>query len=211
MKHEWRKSEKEVYIPKQKPVIVNLKPMKYFTIEGKGNPNGEQFKENIQALYPLAYAVKMMLKKDNENIKGYNDYTVYPLEGIWDLTQKGRLEIENGLNKDELVYKIMIRQPDFVNEEIVENAIENIKNKKPYTLLDKVKFEIIDEGMCVQSLHIGSYDNEKETFDKMEKFCEENNLEILSKAHKEIYISDFRKVSIEKLKTTLRYRVTCKK
>ena len=211
MKHEWRKSEKEVYIPKQKPVIVNLKPMKYFTIEGKGNPNGEQFKENIQALYPLAYAVKIMLKKDNENIKGYNDYTVYPLEGIWDLTQKGRLEIENGLNKDELVYKIMIRQPDFVNEEIVENAIENIKNKKPYTLLDKVKFEIIDEGMCVQSLHIGSYDNEKETFDKMEKFCEENNLEILSKAHKEIYISDFRKVSIEKLKTTLRYRVTCKK
>ncbi len=206
MKYEWRKKEKEYYIPKEKPVLVKIPEFKFLTIEGKGNPNGEEFKEHIQALYPLAYAIRMM-PKNNIDIEGYYEYTVYPLEGVWDLTEKGREEIEDKLNKDELIYKLMIRQPDFVTEEVVQRAFDIIRKKKPYPLLDQVKFESIEEGDCVQALHIGPYDDEPRTFRKMEELCEENNLEIVSKAHREIYLSDFRRIAPEKLKTVLRYRV----
>lgn len=206
MKHEWRKKEKEIYIPKETPQLVKIEKMKYITINGQGNPNSNEFKKCIESLYPIAYAIKMMPKKNIE-IENYYEYTVYPLEGVWDLTQKGREEIKVSLNKDELIYKLMIRQPDFVTKEIFDKAVDIVKSKKSDIMLDYVKFEEIEEGYCVQALHIGSYDEEKRTFDKMELFCGENNLKIKTKAHKEIYLSDFRKVEISKLKTVLRYKV----
>lgn len=204
MKYEWRKKEKEYYIPKEKPQLVEIPEFKYFTLKGKGNPNTEAFKECIGVLYSLSYAIRMM-PKNGITPDGYFEYTVYPLEGIWDLTEEGRLE--ETLNKDELVYKLMIRQPDFVTQEVVNIAMEIVKKKKPHPLLEKVEFESIKEGLCVQMLHVGPYDDEPRTFSVMKEFCVENNLEIKTLAHKEIYLSDFRKTEASKLKTVLRYLV----
>lgn len=204
MKHEWRKKEKEYYVPKEKPQLVEIPEFSFFTLEGQGNPNSEGFAEVIGVLYSLSYAIRMM-PKNGVIPEGYYEYTVYPLEGIWDLTEKGRKE--ESLNKDELIYKLMIRQPEFVTEEIVNNALEIVKKKKPHPLLEKVKFEKIKDGLSVQMLHVGAYDDEPKTFDIMKKFIEENSLEIETLVHREIYLSDFRKIEAEKLKTVLRYRV----
>ena len=204
MKYEWRKKEKEYYIPKEKPQLVEIPEFKYFTLKGKGNPNSEAFKECIQVLYSLSYAIRMM-PKNGITPEGYFEYTVYPLEWIWDLSEKCRLE--QTLNKDELIYKLMIRQPNFVNEEIVNMAMEIVKKKKYHPLLEKVEFESIKEGLSVQMLHVGSYDDEPRTFSIMKSFCSENNLHIKTLAHKEIYLSDFRKTESSKLKTVLRYSV----
>ena len=204
MKHEWRKKEKEYYIPKQKPQLVEIPEFKFFTLKGQGNPNTEAFKECIGVLYSLSYAIRMM-PKNGIIPDGYFEYTVYPLEGIWDLTEKGRLE--ETLNKDELIYKLMIRQPDFVTEEIAKMAMEIVKKKKYHPLLEKVEFESLKDGLSVQMLHVGPYDDEPRTFSSMKDFCIENNLEIKTLAHKEIYLSDFRKTEAAKLKTVLRYSV----
>ena len=204
MKYEWRKKEKEYYIPKEKPQLVEVPEFKFFTIQGQGNPNSEGFAEAIGVLYSLAYAVRMM-PKNGITPEGYFEYTVYPLEGIWDLTDYGRTQ--EILNKDELIYTIMIRQPEFVTEKVVEMAMEIAKKKKPHPLLDKVRFQSIKDGLSVQMLHIGPYDDEPRTFMAMQEFCVANNLDLKTKAHREIYLSDFRKTEPEKLKTVLRYMV----
>lgn len=204
MKHEWRKHEKEFYMPKEKPVLVEIPKLKFFTIKGEGNPNSGGFSEAIGVLYSLAYAIRMM-PKNGYTPEGYFEYTVYPLEGIWDLTEEGRKQ--KVFNKDELVYTIMIRQPEFVTEEIVMKAMEIVKKKKPHPLLEKVKFETISDGLSVQMLHIGHYDDEPKTFAIMKEYCKENKLVLKTKVHREIYLSDFRKTKAEKLKTVLRYMV----
>lgn len=135
MKHEWRKKEKEYYIPKEKPQLVEIPEFKFLTLKGQGNPNSEGFAKAIETLYSLAYAIRMMPKKGIIP-EGYFEYTVYPLEGIWDLTEKGRAE--EVLKKDELVYTLMIRQPEFVNEEVFNIAMDIAKKKKSNPLLEKV-------------------------------------------------------------------------
>ena len=204
MKHEWRKHEKNLYIPKQKPELVFVPQHKFFMIEGKGNPNGVDFSNRIEVLYSLAYAVRMM-PKQGYSPEGYFEYTVYPLEGLWDLTDRGR-ELDT-LDKDELLYTIMIRQPDFVTEEVVDRAFERVRKKKPNPLLEEVSFGTIEDGLSVQMLHIGPYDDEPQSFEKMKEFIEENQLEIKTLRHREIYLSDARKVEPAKLKTILRYMV----
>ncbi len=204
MKHEWKKHEKELYMPKNKPEIVTIPKQKYFMISGKGNPNTEEFTDKIGVLYSLAYAVRMM-PKQGFTPEGYFEYVVYPLEGLWNLTDEGKQAMT--FNKDELLYKIMIRQPNFVTKEISDKAFEYVKRKKPHPFLDEVKFGELEDGLSVQMIHIGSYDNEPESFTKMKEFISSNNLEILTLEHREIYISDARKTEENKLKTVLRYRV----
>ena len=204
MKYEWRKKEKEYYMPKEKPELVEIPEFKFFTLEGQGNPNSEAFKECIGVLYSLSYAIRMM-PKNGTIPDNYYEYTVYPLEGIWDLTDKGKQE--DILIKDELIYKLMIRQPDFVTDEIAHMAIETVRKKKCHSLLEDVKFESIKDGLSVQMLHVGSYDDEPRTFSIMKDFCSEKGLEIKTLAHKEIYLSDFRRTEASKLKTVLRYSV----
>lgn len=204
MKHDWRKAEKEFYLPKTKPEIVNIPEFKFFTIDGKGNPNDDNFAEYIGVLYSLSYAVKMSVKKGIEP-KGYFDYAVYPLEGIWDISEEAKKQNTSKLDKNELVFKLMIRQPDFVDNDYAKFIIEKTKQKKPHALLDQVKFEKIIDGLCIQMMHIGSYDNEPETFSIMEKFAESENYMRKCKIHREIYLNDARKVSPEKLKTVLRF------
>ncbi|PGS46822.1 GyrI-like domain-containing protein [Bacillus sp. AFS041924] len=203
-KFEWRKNSKEIYLPKSKPSKINIPPFKYVTIEGKGNPNNDLFKKNVEALYSLAYAIKMLPKKGVVP-EGYFEYTVFPLEGIWDLDEEGRKL--DYLNKEHLLYKLMIRQPDFVTEDLTHIILDQLKQKKKNPLLENVKFESINEGLCVQTMHIGSYDDEPQTFKIMEEYCLENKLQRVQKTHKEIYISDARKTQPEKLKTVLRFQV----
>ncbi|MGL6104629.1 GyrI-like domain-containing protein [Romboutsia sp.] len=204
MKYEWRKKDKKLYLPKDNPIVIHVPKMSYFTIEGKGNPNGEDFKKCVEALYSLSYTIRMFPKKEIYPY-GYYEYTVFPLEGVWDLDEEGRKL--DYLDKDHLVYKLMIRQPDFVDDQLFNLAKELVLKKKKDSLIDEVKFEEIEEGLCLQMLHIGSFDTEPETFDIMEKYCAENNYIRESKIHKEVYISDPRKVDPEKLKTVLRFKI----
>lgn len=206
MKHEWRKHEKNIYFPKNKPEKVTIPEYKFFTIEGKGSPNDEYFSEYIGVLYSLSYGVKMSPRKGLEP-KGYIEYTIYPLEGIWDINEEAKKKFDGTVNKDDFVYKLMIRQPDFVDEEYAQRILEMTKEKKPNELLDKAKFEKITDEQCIQMMHLGSYDNEPTSFKLMEEFAESEKLRRKSKVHREIYLSDVRKVAPEKLKTVLRFQV----
>ncbi|MDE5054301.1 GyrI-like domain-containing protein (plasmid) [Niallia taxi] len=204
MKHEWRKHEKSLYLPKATPDLVEVPAQKFFMIDGQGNPNGEEFAERVKVLYSMAYAVRMM-PKGGVTPPGYVEYTVYPLEGIWSLTEKGRKLKE--LNKDEFLYTIMIRQPEFVTKEVAQMALEKVMKKNPHPFLERVYFQTSEESLNIQMLHIGPYDDEPESFAKMDEFAQENNLLRIEKEHREIYLSDARKVAPEKLKTVLRYKV----
>ncbi|WP_348970640.1 GyrI-like domain-containing protein [Chondrinema litorale] len=207
IKHEWRKAEKGFYLPKNKPEVIEIPEFNFVTIEGEGNPNNENFSEYISALYAISYTIKMNLKKDENKPVGYSDYTVYPLEGVWDINDEAKANYNGTLDKDTLVFKIMIRQPDFVEANYFNKMLELALEKKANPLLKQVKFEKITEGRCIQMLHIGSYDDEPASFERMEKFAESENLKRQSKIHREIYLSDFRKVPAEKLKTILRFKV----
>ncbi len=206
MKHEWKKKEKALYIPKNKPESITVPAFKFFMIEGKGNPNDDFFGEYIGVLYSLSYAIRMSPKAGFAP-QNYFEYTVYPLEGIWDISDEAKKNYTGEIDKNSLIFNLMIRQPDFVTKELFREALERTKKKKPHELLDKVKLGNIEDGKCVQMMHLGSYDNEPESFSQMEEFCKENNLVRKSKQHREIYLSDARKVSPEKLKTVLRFKV----
>jgi hypothetical protein len=143
-----------------------------------------------------------MMPKSGLTPDGYFEYTVYPLEGIW-----GAIDESIIIDKTKLYYAVMIRQPDFVTQEIAEKAFEIARKKKPHELLEKVCFEEIEDGLSVQILHIGSYDKEPESFQKIKDFMAENNLSRKYSLHREIYLSDARKTATEKLKTILRYSV----
>lgn len=204
VKYEWRKSDKALYLPKSKPELIEVPPMKYLMLNGKGNPNDPEFAETIEALYSVSYGIRMSHKSETIP-EGYYEYTVFPLEGIWDLEEEARgLEI---IDKDKLIYTLMIRQPEFLTEEFAQTIIDKVKKKKPNKLLKNIKLGSIDEGLNVQMMHIGSYDDEVKSFNLMEEFCSNNNLIRTDKTHKEIYISDFRKVDPIKLKTVLRFKV----
>ena len=205
MKHEWKKHEKELYLPKNKPELIDVPELKFFVVDGRGNPNDEAFTEYIGVLYALSYAVRMSPKKGIEP-PGYFEYTVYPLEGVWDLSEKGRAE-GGPLNKDELIFSLMIRQPDFVTQGFAAEIIERTKKNKPHELLGSVRFETITEGPCVQMLHNGPYDDEPESFAGMEAWAEGKGLRRMLKTHREIYLTDARKTEPAKLKTVLRFRV----
>lgn len=205
MKYTWRKQEKEFYLPTNKPSLVNIPKAKFLCIKGKGNPNHEDFSCRVKALYKLSYTIKM-LPKNNIVPKGYYDYTVYPLEGLWYLSDKGKQE--TNLNKDELIYTLMIKQPDFVNDEVLNEAIEIANKKTTNLLLSEVYLEEIEDGLSVQMLHIGSYDDEPNTFHQMKVFINENHLKIKTSVHREIYLSDARRVEEEKRKTVLRYLIS---
>ena len=206
MKHDWKKEEKAFYAPKNKPEQVYLPAMNFFSIRGEGNPNHPAFAEYIAVLYSLSYAVKMS-PKSGRAPAGYYEYSVYLLEGVWDITEDAKQKPMETLDKDALVFNLMIRQPDFVTNAYASDVIEQVKKKKPHSLLDKVRFETIDEENCVQLLHLGSYDNEAQIFATMEAFAESEGLVRKYKTHREIYLSDARKTVTEKLKTILRFQV----
>ena len=204
MKYEWKKMDKEIYLPAQKPQLIEIPKYNYFLISGEGNPNADDFAEAVQALYSLSYSVKMMPKK-GKTPEGYYDYTVFPLEGFWDLKEGKRTT--GKFNKDDLVYTIMIRQPDFVDDKLANEVIATVKKAKPLRFLEKVTFGRFDEGLSLQIMHIGPYDEEPKTFRILEDYCLKNRLIRKSLTHKEIYISDVRRVEPDKMKTVIRIQV----
>lgn len=206
-KHEWRKAEKTLYLPKTVPALIEVPDLGYVTISGAGDPNGGEFAERIRALYPIVYGLKMTAKRKGKAPAGHYDYTVYPLEGIWDVNDEVKRRADGRFSKDELVYKLMIRQPDFIGEAFFREIVAAAKVRDPNPLFDEVKFERMAEGRCVQMLHVGSFDTEPASFAKMERFAEGQGLRRRSKIHREIYLSDFRKTAVEKLKTVLRFQV----
>lgn len=204
MKYEWRKQDKEIYLPKVKPTVADIREYAYFTLDGQGNPNDELFGEAIGVLYSLSYAVKMLPKRDIAP-KGYYEYVVFPLEGVWDLVDKTKAGEK--LDKNNLSYTIMIRQPDFLTDELAKEVVEWTAKKKPHKLLKDVRFVHMADGLCLQMLHNGSYDDEPATFDVMQKYCDDNGYIRTQHSHKEIYLNDARKTPKEKLKTTLRFSI----
>ncbi|UPW20338.1 GyrI-like domain-containing protein [Agarivorans sp. TSD2052] len=207
LKHEWRKTEKALYLPKNKPEVVNVPEFTFITISGEGSPANSQFSDRIGALYSLAYTLKMMPKKMAEPPKGYSDFTVYPLEGVWDINDQAKATFDGTVNKQDFVYKLMIRQPDFVDQNFYSEMLELAKLKTNNPLLGQLSFESFVEGLSVQMLHLGRFEDEPLSFGKMEQFADEQGLTRLSKVHREIYLSDARKVQPEKLKTVLRFQV----
>lgn len=201
MKYEWKKQERELYMPKSKPQIITVPKQNFFAIKGKGNPNEIDFAKKIGVLYSLSYAVRMM-PKSGYTPEGYFEYTVYPLEGVW--------EGGDASDKSSYIYTIMVRQPDFVTNEIAVKAMETVKKKKPHQFLSDAFFCEIEDGLSVQMLHVGDYDNEPLSFAEMNKYIENNGFIRNIDNHREIYLSDANKVERDKLKTVLRYTVSRK-
>lgn len=196
---------KNLYLPKKTPGILTVPSINFIMIDGEGDPNGEAFALATAALYSLSYQVKMSYKSKDVP-RDYYPYTVFPLEGIWDLIDTSRPNTD----KKNFSYKIMIRQPDFLTAELFERFIKEVQQKKPNPYLIKVEYGTITEGLCCQMLHMGSYDDEPESFRKMEDYCNDNGYRRISHKHREIYLSDPRKVEESKLKTVLRYQVEAK-
>ena len=207
MPFDFKKEYKEFYMPKGKPEIVTVPAMNYIAVRGCGNPNeeGGDYKKSIELLYGIAYTIKMS-KKGDHKIEGYFDYVVPPLEGFW--WQDGVDGIDYG-HKENFQWISAIRLPDFVTRSDFEWAIEEATRKKKMDF-SKVEFLTVEEGLCVQCMHTGSYDDEPATVSMMHEFIETPGyaLDITDKRlHHEIYLSDARKVAPEKLKTVIRHPI----
>ncbi|HYE09936.1 MAG TPA: GyrI-like domain-containing protein [Patescibacteria group bacterium] len=201
-KIDYKKQYKNIYLPSTLPAIIDVPKMSYIMVSGTGNPNHEEFARRTEALYSLSYAVKMSYKS-NEVPLGYYEYTVFPLEGLWDLVDKSK----PATDKDNYKYTIMIRQPEFLTNELFVKFLAQTKKKKPNPYLEDLKLSEITDGLCCQIMHIGSYDDEPESFAKMDAFCAEKGYIRSSYIHREIYLSDPRKSEAAKMKTVLRYAV----
>ena len=201
-KVDYKKDFKQYYVPKSSPEIVVVPSMPFLMVDGSGDPNGEEFAKATEALYSLSYAVKMSYKSDDVP-DGYYEYTVFPLEGIWDLVDRSK----PATDKSNLKYTMMIRQPDFLTEGGFERFLEQTKRKKTNPYLEAVRFERAEEGRSCQMMHFGSFDDEPESFARMEAYCAKHGFVRTSKIHREIYLSDPRKTETAKLKTVLRFPV----
>ncbi len=207
MAFDFKKEYKEFYMPKNKPEIVNVPKADYIAVRGKGNPNTPdgEYQQAIEVLYAIAYTLKMSYKTDYK-IEGFFEYVVPPLEGFW--WQNNVDGVDYG-NKDTFNWISVIRLPDFVTKKDFEWAVETAAQKKKIDC-SKAEFLTIDEGLCVQIMHIGSFDNEPESVAIMDAFLEENGYENdinEERLHHEIYMSDARKVAPEKRKTVIRHPI----
>lgn len=191
------KEYKTYYKAKTTPEVVEFGEAQFLTIEGKGEPGGKEFTSKVEALYPLAYGVKNICKKQGK------DFGVPKLEGLWWVeSDKPALEVP----REEWKWKLLIRMPEFITSEYVEKARAETIRKKSIESVNEIKFEKINEGKCVQIMHVGPYSTEPEPLAKMRKLMDENNL-IENSIHHEIYLSDPRRVPEEKMRTILRQPV----
>ena len=207
MAFDFKKEYKEFYLPKDVPSIVTVPPMNYLAVRGEGDPNqeGGAYQQAIGLLYGVAYTIKMS-KKGDHRIEGYFDYVVPPLEGFW--RQEGVTGIDYA-HKEKFRWISVIRLPDFVTRADFDWAIREATNKKK-TDFSKVEFLHYDEGLCVQCMHTGPYDDEPATVERMHRYMEEHGyaLDINDRRlHHEIYLSDARKTAPEKLKTVIRHPI----
>lgn len=206
-KVDYKKAFKELYQPGTVPTTIEVPQMNFIQVDGHGDPNEPdgEYQQAVEILYALSYTIKMSLKKE-ESI-GYFEYVVPPLEGFWEIEGNEDYDVNK---KSKFVWTSMIRQPEFVDEAVFKIALELTRRKKPQLLLEKARFVSLTEGLCVQCMHLGSYDDEPATLEKMSQFIEANGMVFdLSeeRKHHEIYLSDPRKGSPSSRKTILRYPV----
>ena len=210
MAFDFKKEYKEFYMPKNEPAIVEVPVANFIAVRGSGDPNTEdgEYKAAIGLLYAIAYSVKMS-KKGDHRIEGYYDFVVPPLEGFW--WQDGTDSVDYN-RKADFHWISVIRLPDFVTEEDFLWAVKDASVKKKQDF-SKAEFLSIEEGLCVQCMHIGSYDDEPATVRRMHDYLEKNGYEpnfTEKRLHHEIYLSDARKVPAEKRKTVIRHPIKVK-
>ena len=207
MAFDFKKEYKEFYMPKNKPEIVKIPPMNYVAVRGKGNPNveGGDYQQAISILYAVAYTLKMSYKTDYK-IEGFFEYVVPPLEGFW---WQDNIKGIDYSNKDTFNWISVIRLPDFITEKDFAWAVQTAAKKKKIDC-SLAEFLTIDEGLCVQIMHQGSFDSEPATVALMEDYLKEQGYENdinEQRLHHEIYMSDTRKVAPEKWKTVIRHPI----
>ena len=202
-----KKEYKEYYRPKNKPEIINMPSFNYIAVRGKGNPNEEDgsYQQAIQVLYAVAYTLKMSYKTDHK-IDGFFEYVVPPLEGFWWQEDTDGVDYTD---KSTFNWISVIRLPDFITKKDFEWAVETATKKKKLDC-SSAEFMTIDEGLCVQIMHLGSFDDEPKTVALMDAYLEQNgyvNDVNRDRSHHEIYLSDARKVAPEKRKTVIRHPI----
>ena len=207
MAFDFKKEYKEFYLAKNKPQIVTVPPMNYIAVRGTGDPNEERgaYKTAIAVLYAVSYTIKMS-KLGDHRIDGYYDFVVPPLEGFW--WQDGVQGVDY-TSKSSFHWISVIRLPDFVTQEDFDWAVAEATRKKKLDC-SIAEFMTIDEGKCVQIMHIGPYDDEPATVAVMDQYLAANGYEndfSLTRMHHEIYLSDARKIAPEKWKTVIRHPV----
>lgn len=201
-KSDLTKLHKSYYSATEIPKIVTFEKIQYLSILGKGDPSLKNFSDTIEALYATAYAIKFIYKA----LK--NDFVVPKLEGLWwydEELHKGLTidEAPHKVKRSEWEYRLMIRMPDFVTAEVIEQMVANTAAKKLLPKVNDIHLFFLEEGKCVQALHVGPFDKEPETLNRINDFIQSNNFS-RNGLHHEIYLSDFRKTSPDKLKTILR-------
>jgi len=196
---DFKKTFPEQYQPKPAPSVIDVPTMGFIAVDGVGDPNtSEEYKAAIEVLYALSYAIKM-------GNKAVLEYVVPPLEGFWTTVDGAPLD-----DKSRLVWTSAIRQPDFVDDAVFAQAVAVVAKKKPKLDVSGARLVTVEEGLCVQALHIGSYDDEPETIAKMDQFAAENGYVVDmdgDRRHHEIYLSDPRKTDVDKLRTIIRHPV----
>ena len=193
------KEHKAEYIAPKRPVLVEVGSVQYLTIEGQGKPGGEVFQAKVGAMYQMAFTIKMTRK-----FAGKGDYKVCHLEGLWWAEKKGVDFMD--VPPQEWRWKLLIRTPDVITNDDLADATEALRKKKKPPAFEEVALETIEEGPCVQVLHVGPYDTEAGTIAAMHDLVEENGLSFHGRHH-EIYLSDPRRVPPERLRTILRHPV----
>ena len=207
MAFDYKKEYKEFYMPASKPTIITVPKMNYIAVRGKGNPNDEngEYKKSIGILYAIAFTIKMSYTVSHK-IDGYFEYVVPPLEGFWWQDGGGAIDYAH---KEGFNFISLIRLPDFVAKADFDWAIEQATKKKKDDF-SRVEFLTYDEGVCVQCMHIGSYDDEPKTVALMHEYMKANGYDLditESRYHHEIYLSDPRKCAVDKLKTVVRHPI----
>ena len=207
MSFDFKKEYKEFYLPKSIPSVISVPEMNYIAVRGKGDPNEEngEYKNTIGLLYGIAFTIKMSYKGTHK-IDGYFEYVVPPLEGFW--WQNGAQNIDYS-HKENFNFISVIRLPDFVTKADFDWAIEEASKKKKQDF-SKVEFFTYDEGVCVQCMHVGSYDDEPKTVALMHEYIKARGYELDitdKRLHHEIYLSDPRKCEASKLKTVVRHPI----
>lgn len=208
MSFDYKKEYKEFYLPPKKPGIIDVPEMNYIAVRGKGDPNEPdgEYKAAIELLYAISFTIKMS-HMGTHKIEGYFPYVVPPLEGLW--RQKGSSDSINYSRKQDLCWISMIRLPEFVTREVFDWAVHEAAQKKK-TDFSKAEFRTFHEGLCVQCMHVGSYDDEPETIEKIDAFLKEAGYETDfsgQRMHHEIYLGDPRRTAPERLRTVIRLPV----
>jgi len=192
-----RKELKQFYTARKKPSITDVPPGRFLAIMGRGEPGGSAYQAALNALYSLAYALKFKCKAEGR------DFTVMTLEGLWWWDEEGVFSLEDAPPREEWNWKSMMRQPDFITGEMLEEIRPQVREKKGIPEVDEVKLETFHEGLSAQIMHVGPYSEEEPTIERLHAFIAENGYRIRG-LHHEIYLSDPRRTAPERWRTIIR-------